>query len=242
MSSNKWLSAKTRNGDYTHAGEEAAIDLVMQDISKSTITKILDVGCGLGGTAKYIQDKGFGQVTGIDFDENMVDYAKVTYPDINFLTCDVVKCDSIFKKDQFDLIYHFNSFYAFNDQVTALNKLNNICVPSGQLIIFDYLALGNYTTENPFSPDKVFNPIRPETIIPMLNQTNWRLSKFTNLNSEYFRWYQNVLAKLKAQQAQLVDEFDLASFKQIENNFVNLLNMFAEDKLGGCVIYAQKIA
>ena len=62
----KQMLAMMRKGDYAHAGEEEAIDLVMNKIPKDNTRLILDVGCGLGGTAKYIQDHGWGKVTGID--------------------------------------------------------------------------------------------------------------------------------------------------------------------------------
>ena len=57
-----------RNGHYAHVGEEEAIDLTMQLINKNPSQKILDIGCGLGGTANYVEKQDFGKVIGIDID------------------------------------------------------------------------------------------------------------------------------------------------------------------------------
>lgn len=52
---NKKFLSFIRNGDYAHAGEEEAIELAMSGIEKNPQRNILDVGCGLGGTANYLQ-------------------------------------------------------------------------------------------------------------------------------------------------------------------------------------------
>ena len=48
------------------------------------------MGCGLGGTAKHIQDQGFGEVTGFDVEKKSIQYAMEHYPDVEFHTADVV--------------------------------------------------------------------------------------------------------------------------------------------------------
>ena len=50
----KLVLALIRGNDYAHAGEEEAIELVLGPLDKSVRTRILDVGCGIGGTARYV--------------------------------------------------------------------------------------------------------------------------------------------------------------------------------------------
>ena len=71
-----------RNGDYAHPGEEDSIRLAMEDFPLDRRRKILDVGCGRGGTAYYIQSQGWGRVTCFDIDEVSIEYANLTYPTI----------------------------------------------------------------------------------------------------------------------------------------------------------------
>ena len=51
----KKLLSFLRDGDFAHAGETEAINLLMGQFRKKRIQYILDVGCGLGGTAHYLQ-------------------------------------------------------------------------------------------------------------------------------------------------------------------------------------------
>jgi hypothetical protein len=53
----RFILFQLRNGDYAHAGEEEAIDLVIKNISATG--SVLDVGSGFGGTLNYFHSKGF---------------------------------------------------------------------------------------------------------------------------------------------------------------------------------------
>ena len=52
-------------------------------IDKYFSGKILDLGCGVGRTTKYLADKGF-DVLGVEIIEDMVKRAKKKYPKIKF--------------------------------------------------------------------------------------------------------------------------------------------------------------
>jgi SAM-dependent methyltransferase len=105
--------SRARGGDYIHPGEEEAIDMVMSKFSKDSNRKILDVGCGLGGTAAYIKKNGYGTPVCIDKEADCIEYVNENYPDLETYACDVLNLTSIFQPQQFDLAYLFNSFYAF---------------------------------------------------------------------------------------------------------------------------------
>ena len=78
----KNLVALLRGKNYAHAGEEEAISMVMNYFPKNKDQTILDVGCGLGETSAFIQNNGWGLVTGFDIEKESIDYAQKTYPEI----------------------------------------------------------------------------------------------------------------------------------------------------------------
>lgn len=58
------------------------------------VPSILDVGCGYGGLLNYATIKGIAlNYTGVDVAENMVQYAKITFPGAKFLAGDVLDID-----------------------------------------------------------------------------------------------------------------------------------------------------
>src|SRR5262245_53766859 len=110
----KELLSLIRDGDYAHAGEEEAIELAMRRYPKRASRLILDVGCGRGGTAQYVHDHGWGRVVGIDRELDSILRARQVYPGVEFHACDVLDAADVLNR-RFDLIYLFNSFYAFGD-------------------------------------------------------------------------------------------------------------------------------
>lgn len=234
----KLVLAAVRGDNFTHAGESEAIDMVLQNLVKDPAQQLLDVGSGLGGTAAYIQNKGFGQVTGIDIDANMISYANANYPGVNFYHHDVAKSKELFTLNQFDAVYHFNSFYAFAAQDESLRNLNYITKPSGKMVIFDYLALENYDKINPFSTDHIFTPVDPINTLKRLEACNWEVDEFQDLSAKYLEWYQVLVTKLEDMRQDLVNQFGVAEVEHVHNNFTHLIKAIAEKKLGGCVIYA----
>lgn len=237
----KQLMSEVRNEDYTHAGEEEAITIVMNNFLKDSSRKLLDVGAGLGGTANYIKTHGWGDVIGIDIEEKLVNYAKNQYPDIEFFLCDALNCDSLFSEEQFDLIYHFNSFYSFTNQEKALKALYNVGKPNSNLVIFDYLVFDDYDGTNPFAADNSpFIPINKNQITITLNNTGWQLQSFHNLTTKYTEWYYNIVNKLEQRKSELVNKFGEITFTHLYGNYTNLIQLFETKKLGGCIVYASK--
>ena len=115
----KRILALVRDGDYAHPGEEEAIERAFRGVAKSPHNWILDVGCGRGGSAEYLRRHGWGNLAGIDRDVDSIEYAKATYPSVEFHTCDVLEVPATVKHE-FDVIYMLSAFYAFVDQRAAL--------------------------------------------------------------------------------------------------------------------------
>src|SRR5260370_3226386 len=115
----KRILALIRDGDYAHAGEEEAIERALCSIPKSPHEWILDVGCGRGGSAEYLHRHGWGNLAGIDRDHDSIEYARATYPNCEFHTCDVLDVPATVGRE-FDGIYMLNALYAVANQRDAL--------------------------------------------------------------------------------------------------------------------------
>jgi cyclopropane fatty-acyl-phospholipid synthase-like methyltransferase len=238
---NKELLSLIRSGDYAHAGEEEAIELTMKLLDKNPSRAILDIGCGLGGTAYYLQQHGWGKVCGIDIEENAIAYAKMRYPQLNFIQCDVNKIDTQFSPNQFDLLISFNAFFSFYDQAGALQSLSSVAKPGASLILFDY-AHSQSIPENPFPGSSVshFKPINIDSITELLEKTDWQLTQKIDVTTQFAKWYAEFLKKLDAMKPQAVARFGQNAFDRAYRNFSQAHKMLSDKTLRGVIVYASK--
>ena len=241
----KNLVSYLREGDFAHAGEEEAIRLVMQGSLKYSGQKILDVGCGLGGTADFIQSEGWGIVTGIDIEEKSILYAKEHYPDVLFHNIDVLDVDRFFLHKNFDLICCFNSFYAFSDQEKALSALHSISHNKTQLIIFDYSIKSKFGKNKFYREDSrlqgPFKPVITDNIEERLNSCGWGLKNIVDISTNYIRWYKDLVTKLKENKQQIISKFSQSAYLKAHSTYSNLYAGLLNQDLGGTIVYSEKM-
>lgn len=68
-------AADLKAGDEFHTGGVAATDHLFSQLSLTHATRVLDVGCGIGGTSRYIADRFGAHVTGVDLTPEFVETA-----------------------------------------------------------------------------------------------------------------------------------------------------------------------
>lgn len=233
----KKILSFVRGADYAHAGEEAAIDLVFDTLSKSKDQRLLDVGCGLGGTANYIEKKGWGKVVGFDIDAETIAAAKAKYPNIEFHVCDVLNASKCIN-EQFDIIYLFNVLYAIPQEakIQALTELRKLATHATQLVIFDYtelakdIACKSYNTKGRYF-------IQLENIKQQLGAAGWKLIVRKNLDVEYKNWYTDFLHKIVAKKEQIIAMSDAATYQLVHDIYAEYLTNIKNKKIGGVLLF-----
>lgn len=235
----KQILSLVRGGDYAHAGGEGAIEIALDSVPKGESFLLLDVGCGLGGSAEYVRDQGWGSVIGVDANEDMIAYAKETYPNVEFHACDVLNIAYVIKKPV-DVILMLNSFYSFSDQQGALNALGKIVEPSAQLIIFDYVDRGGYRERSlPKEYDVIPFPMVLENMDLMLNDSGWMLDAVEDVNDLYLLWYQTLLGKIEAKEDEIVSIAGQEKYDSIFGVYSEILSAIEDGDLGGAIVRAS---
>lgn len=231
-----------RGGDFTHPGNEEAIELALETFSKNPNRLILDVACGLGGTADFIQKNDYGKVIGLDIEEDSITYACNAYPAIEFLVCDAQEVTKTFLKKTFDLICIFSAFLVFQDQSLVLKALRQVAKDDAQLVIFDYtdlLSAGKNPLVTIAPKDKVFNPIRLDTIQDLLRETGWQFSSWKNLDEKFLHWYEEFQSQLNNSKQSILQQIGEVEFTKISNRYHSFLEAFRNHTLGGGVLIAS---
>ena len=237
----KRLLALIRGTDYAHAGEGEAIELTLRSVPRRADQLLLDVGCGLGGTAKYVQDHGWGTVVGLDVEPDSIARARQAYPGIEFHACDVVQASSVIGRKH-DVIYLFNAFYAFGDQPRALASLAQLAKPSGRLILFDYTDRGGYDG-NPLMCDGeplIPHPLRLSALGDTLQRAGWQLTDVEDLTGAYDRWYDSLVKRMDGKRSQIVDAVGTEGFNFVRGTYAGLLGAIRSGRLGGAIVRARR--
>lgn len=237
------LLSTLRDGDYAHAGDMQAIDLVLKEVLSINPNikngKLLDVGCGFGGTLEYLKTQGFQDLYGIDINQASIDYARSKYAGINFIQMDALEADNL--RDKFDLIVLFNSIYAISDKTKLLQFLNKIANPNAILVLFDYSVKDNKKTlDIKDFAGKTMYPIGLTPFSQNLKEANWNILQINDLSKQFIIWYEQFLDKLFKQKKSLESKFLKTDIEQVENSFSYFLSELKTEKLGGIVIYARK--
>lgn len=237
----KLLLATVRQGDYAHAGEEEAIDIVWEHLPKNAFTPCLDAGCGRGGTAHYVQSRNWARVTGVDIDAESIAGAAAKYADGEFRAGDIVTVGEMFPA-RFGVIYALNAFYAFPDQPRALRALADAAAPGAVLGLFDYVDLGGYAaTEFAHIPDNAhWKPMKLDAMPEMLSANGWSFEKFVDLNAEYLRWYEGLVERFAARRAALLERFPVEIADMAANYYASLLDSVRAGAMGGAIVFARK--
>ncbi|MCK5851635.1 methyltransferase domain-containing protein [bacterium] len=229
-----------RDGNYAHPGEEEAIELTFRNIPKDKNRLMVDIGCGRGGTAHYLHRHGWGNVVGVDIDSDSIQYANQQYASLDFLVCNIVDI-SKYIESRFDLLYLFNSFYAFDDQSTALESLRKVAKASSTLLIFDYIDLGDYFKEPiiqdgaPFLP----HPLKSGHFENMMAEAGWSLSKMTDITFEYERWYSQFMDKVHLKHKEIIEIGGEDAMETICRLYGGLLESIQKGLLGGVIAEAK---
>lgn len=122
-------------------------------------SKILDLACGRGRHAVYLNNKGF-DVTGIDLSQSSIRYAsQYEQKKLSFHVHDMRK---VFKKNEFDLVLNlFTSFGYFenkNDDCKVLEAISNALKPNG-ILVLDFLNMNKATATLPLEEIKTVEHI-----------------------------------------------------------------------------------
>lgn len=241
------LLAKIRQGDFAHAGDREAIDIVMKKMMDAKFIPsqkklyVLDVGCGLGGTADYIREHHSHDITGIDKDANAIKHATDNYPKCKFFSCSAADSNKQFPSTQFELIYLFNVFYAISEKEEVLKSLAEIAKPETMLVIFDYVNMGR--DEKYHLKDlagKEMYPVLAKPLLDFMARTGWLLLEFVDLSENFISWYKDFLDKLIHQREELLKEFSDTAYQKVHDTFSALLRDLESKQLGGGVWYAKR--
>lgn len=115
---------------WWHVGRLAIIDQLMKIVVKENKkVKILNIGCGTGGTISTLEK--FGQVENVDVSDDAIRFMKG-------LGYNVKKANGLalpYKNQEFAIIGAFDVLEHIEDDVTALKEWQRVLMPGGHIVL-----------------------------------------------------------------------------------------------------------
>lgn len=84
---------------------------------------VLAIGCGTGEECEHLRSIGASKVVGIDVSEGLIEYARKSYPDIEFHTMDM---EQIALDEKFDFIYSSLAMHYVESWEKTLNSISGV--------------------------------------------------------------------------------------------------------------------
>ena len=236
----KRLLALVRDGDYAHPGEEEAIRLLLAGLQPDGRRRVLDAGCGGGGTAAWVQGRGYGAVTGIEIDAETVRLARERHPEVEIVTGDLQRAADVLN-GPFALVYSMTVLYAVPDQRAALTQLVALAAPGAELRLLEYADPdGRFAAATSGrSSYSWWRPLDPSRLHELLAGTGWALEESRDLRLEFERWYVELRARIAARREAIVELFGAEWFAFASAEYAGVLEMVRAGELGGLFVRAR---
>lgn len=104
-------------------------------------TRVLDVGCGIGGALFHLAKQYGAKVTGIDLSPEMIAIAQEraretnTEGSVTFLLGDIMEVPA---GETFDIVWSRDALMHIHDKARLFSRLYDLTEPGGRLVITDY--------------------------------------------------------------------------------------------------------
>jgi tocopherol O-methyltransferase len=173
----------------TESKEEAQEQLIRELVFRAKIannTRILDVGCGLGGTAVYLSKILGANVTGITISPTQVEIgnnlAKHCGAYVRLLLMDA---EALEIEERFDVVWSVEAISHMSDKPACFRSMAQVLASGGTLVIADWFRS---STATPAQDREFLEPIEQAMLVPKLEVPNVYGDYITQagLNVSYF--------------------------------------------------------
>jgi tocopherol O-methyltransferase len=156
-----------RNGSETK--EEAQEQLIKELIARAEIkngSRVLDVGCGMGGSAVFLSELLGAHVTGITISPVQVEIgnalARHCGADVRIVQMDA---ESLALEDRFDVVWSVEAISHMGNRKACLRAIADVLEPGGRFVIADWFKSHGATVDE---ERRFLEPIERAMLVPKL--------------------------------------------------------------------------
>ncbi|MEM7320734.1 MAG: class I SAM-dependent methyltransferase, partial [Pseudomonadota bacterium] len=156
--------------DEFHTGGVKATVELLDQLPIVAQTRVLDLGCGIGGTARHIAAKTGAHVTGVDLTLHFVEVGQRLNEMVGMADKVSLRQGSVVDlpliEDAFDLVTMFHVGMNVPDKAKIFTEANRVLSPGGVFALFDVMRMdeeGDLIFPMPWAEEQSFSFVEPAT-------------------------------------------------------------------------------
>jgi len=235
--------------DQLHYHGTDAIDIFIEKLEINEKTKILDVGSGIGGPARYIANQTGAEITAIELQSDQNNLAKDLTKKcglsnkINHICGDILDYD--FKNQTFDVVVSWLTLYHIANHEILLKKLFDLLNPNGFFYTEDITSRINLSDADRKKIKKEIYGIHLpcfDKYISNLEQNGFKLIFSEDMSSSWTDFTKERIKKYNSEKERNIRVHGKEVYDSL-NLFYNFVGQyFSNGKLGGIRVIAKKLA
>ena len=190
--------------EFHTRGRESTLEVA--ELAKiKTSDEVLDVGCGLGGTARHLADQYGCKVVGIDLTEEYVEVGKKLTNLVGLSNrVELSQASALeipYENESFDIVWTEHVQMNIADKSRFYSEISRVLKPSGRFLFHDiFRGLG----ESPFYPapwaeDESISSLATETEVrSVMEQIGLEVEQWIAKVQESIEFFKRVSAKIEA--------------------------------------------
>lgn len=239
----KRLLALVREADFAHPGEEEANRLLFAGLAPDPDRRILDAGCGGGGTAEWVRTRGLGVVTGIEVDADVARLAHERHPGVTVVVGDLQRADEAVA-GPFDLAYTMTVLYSVPDKAAAFSQLAALAAAGGELRLLEYSdPAGRFAAAGSRRKSlDWWRPLQPGELPGQLAVAGWGLEELCDLSPLFLGWYEDLCRRIAGKRSAITRGFGADWYDFVAAEYEAILSRVRDGSLGGILVRARRVA
>jgi len=235
--------------DQLHYHGTDAIDIFIEKLEINEKTKILDVGSGMGGPARYIANKTGAEITAIELQSDQNNLAKDLTKKcglsnkVSHICGDILDYD--FKNQTFDAVVSWLTLYHIANHEILLKKLFDLLNPNGFFYTEDITSRINLSDADLKEIKKEIYGIHLpyfDNYISNLEQNGFKLIFSEDMSSSWTDFTKERIKKYNSEKERNIRVHGKEVYDNL-NSFYNFVGQyFSDGKLGGIRVLAKKLA
>jgi len=235
--------------DQLHYHGTDAIDIFIEKLEINEKTKILDVGSGIGGPARYIANQTGAEITAIELQSDQNNLAKDLTKKcglsnkVSHICGDILDYD--FKNQTFDAVVSWLTLYHIANHEILLKKLFDLLNPNGFFYTEDITSRINLSDADRKEIKKEIYGIHLpyfDKYISNLEQNGFKLIFSEDMSSSWTDFTKERIKKYNSEKERNIRVHGKEVYDSL-NSFYNFVGQyFSNGKLGGIRVIAKKLA